>query len=147
PLPLFDADDPALAIDVRKAQMERLTDAKPARVEGHHDRPVFEIADGGEESNELLLTEDLGEPPSGLVVRNAAFDVPVSVEGHQVEESEGCRDDVEVAPRDPLISEKVVLVLLDMLDRKFVRRSLEEAGEISNVTQVNSAREYAVAAD
>lgn len=69
--------------------MEGLADPKPAGVEGHHDRPVLEISDGGEEANDLLLTEDLREPPPRLVVGNGALDVPVLLEGHQVEKSEG----------------------------------------------------------
>lgn len=41
----------------------------------------------------------------------------------------------------------MVLVLLDMLDRKLVRRSLEESSEVADRAHVDPAREFAVASD
>ena len=103
---MFDPDDHALAVDLRRGEANRFGNPQAGRVTDSQDHAMFQIVHGGEEAGNLVLALHDGKLLPSTHGGDVLLDNPGSPEGHGVEEPErGDRDDDRTGSETFLLGE------------------------------------------
>ena len=103
PLALFDADHHAVGVDVGDFEVDEFADPKPTAVGGLEKHAVFEVAGGGEQTNDLLGAENPRQPLRRFARRDGQ-EQGLPHQGDAIEELQPRGPGVDRAPREPALA-------------------------------------------